>query len=829
MGAWWAARHPDSPLIKEWQYLRFKEDGSPAAGTFPGWPERASEVTVMDPCCGSGHFLVAGFEMLVRMRMEEEGLSIADAGEAVLRQNLFGLELDMRCTQIAAFALALSAWKSDGYRPLPVPNVACSGIPVQGQLETWLKLAGDDSRLRLGLERLYGLFKNAPDLGSLINPADLPAADRMFVADYEQVAPVLELALVRERAAADPVTEIFGAAVQGIVKAVQLLSRKYTLISTNVPYVKRANQGEVLQKYCYEHFKQSSANLATSFLERCRQFTSPEGLYATVTPESWLFLGSYESLRKTLLKEQSWYWIVNLGIKAFQTPMWDFNVGLTIIANYPPDPNRSIIGLDASLSKTPLGKSNFLQTAQLMVRSQREQLTNPDSRISLQDASQGILLREYADAFAGIQTGDYPKYTRLFWESDRFSYGWEYYASAPNAGTNNLGLSQVIPLYKDGCELSKEPSSVIRGKSAWNKEGVLVGLMKGLASVPYTGYKYDQMCAVIISKRKENSLAIRAFVESEEYRQSVKRIDKSIKVTPATLTKVPFDLVRWQKVAEQAGPLPEPHSEDPTQWLFMGQPLGSTDPLQVAISRLLGYKWPQQKPDALDGLADNDGIICLPPVAGERPLSKQLRELLSVAYRAQWSPHLQAELLNQAGASGKKLEDWLRDDFFTLHCRLFHNRPFIWHIWDGRKDGFSALVNYHELDSARLDKLIYTYLGDWIRFQRARRDYGEPGADGRLVAALDLERKLKLIKEGEPPYDIYVRWKSLNKQPIGWDPDLNDGVRLNIRPFVTVGVLRSKFTINWNKDRGKNPDGSERLNDLHYTIAEKQAARRGKI
>jgi hypothetical protein len=70
-----------------------------------------------------------------------------------------------------------------------------------------------------------------------------------------------------------------------------------------------------------------------------------------------------------------------------------------------------------------------------------------------------------------------------------------------------------------------------------------------------------------------------------------------------------------------------------------------------------------------------------------------------------------------------------------------------------------------------------------------------------------------------------VRRKPLHEQPIGWEPDLNDGVRLNIRPFVTAGVLRSKFTIHWKKDRGTNPDGSERLNDLHYTRAQKLAAR----
>ena len=99
------------------------------------------------------------------------------------------------------------------------------------------------------------------------------------------------------------------------------------------------------------------------------------------------------------------------------------------------------------------------------------------------------------------------------------------------------------------------------------------------------------------------------------------------------------------------------------------------------------------------------------------------------------------------------------------------------------------------------------------------------GADGRLVAALELQTKLIAILDGEPPYDIYVRWKPLQQQPIGWEPDLNDGVRLNIRPFVTAGVLRSRFTIHWSKDRGTNPDGSARENDRHIPIAEKQAAR----
>ena len=121
---------------------------------------------MLDPCCGSGHFLVAGFHLLVPLRMHDEGLSAADAVDAVLRENLHGLELDPRCTQIAAFALAMAAWKYPGddgdplgYRPLPPLNIACSGQGVVGSKEDWVRFANGDNRFREGMERLYDLFQ----------------------------------------------------------------------------------------------------------------------------------------------------------------------------------------------------------------------------------------------------------------------------------------------------------------------------------------------------------------------------------------------------------------------------------------------------------------------------------------------------------------------------------------------------------------------------------------------------------------------------------------------------------------------------------------------
>jgi hypothetical protein len=166
--------------------------------------------------------------------------------------------------------------------------------------------------------------------------------------------------------------------------------------------------------------------------------------------------------------------------------------------------------------------------------------------------------------------------------------------------------------------------------------------------------------------------------------------------------------------------------------------------------------------------------------------------------------------LAQAGYAGKTLDDWLRDGFFEQHCVLFHHRPFIWHIWDGHKNGFSALANYHQLTYSNLEKLTYSYLGDWLRRQQTAVEGGEAGSDARLMAAKQLQARLRLILEGEPPYDIFVRWKPVSKQVIGWHPDLNDGVRLNIRPFAQADILRRRVKIKWDKDRGKEPFREQR-------------------
>src|SRR5207253_3145850 len=116
----------------------------------------------------------------------------------------------------------------------------------------------------------------------------------------------------------------------------------------------------------------------------------------------------------------------------------------------------------------------------------------------------------------------------------------------------------------------------------------------------------------------------------------LRAVNQSVSIDNGYFGKVPFDLAHWQTVAAEKYPngLPEPHSHDPTQWLFKGEVVNADAPhnLQVAMARLLGYRWPDQPANPLDTFAIAEGIACLPALGGEDGAAKRLAELLAAAY-----------------------------------------------------------------------------------------------------------------------------------------------------------------------------------------------------
>lgn len=926
LGAWWAGKLgplaaaseeearaqaglPERGGLRiEWTYLRFVQDEqtqrwTPAAGTFAGWPRQAKDVTVLDPSMGSGHFLVFALPLLARLRMEEENLGAAAAVAAVLRDNLYGLELDERCTQIAAFNLALAAWRLGGYQPLPPLHLACCGLQLRGTEEEWLAIARQtvrrsglsaadrlfadpesldhrlEDRVVTGMRELHRLFRHAPVLGSLIDPRNAvgglgeqgraSAGEMGLFMRWDELAPLLQEALAEE-SSGDADTHELAVTARGLTKAAEILAGQFTLVITNVPYLGRGKQDDALKDYCARVYPEAKADLATAFVERCLAFCTPSvGATALVTPQNWLFLRSYKHLRKTLLTKVTWNFVARLGEHGFDSAAaaGAFTALLSLTRNTA-SASHQLAGWDAAAPDTPEGKADVLRSGASVCVSQSGQLGNPDAAVIFDEPTTLPLLATLADSFQGIKTGDDERYRIFFWEVPRLCETWRPYQSTVDATAHYGGRFFLLRWENNGDGLARR-----QGLGAWARRGVMVSQMRELPAALCCGDAFDSNAGPIVPRDPAHLPAIWAFCSSPDYSRAVRAIDQALKVTNANLVKVPFDLEHWQKVAAEKYPngLPKPYSSDPTQWLFNGHPRGSDQPLHVAVARLLGYQWPRQtgssfpdcpalEPDGLEAHADAGGIVCLSPVHGERAGADRLRALLSAAL-GDCDEHA---LIAATGSKVRDLETWLRDEFFEQHCALFHHRPFVWHLWDGRKDGFHALVNYHQLAAPNgagrklLETLTYTYLGDWIRKQQDAMKRNEPGAEDRLIAAQSLQKELEAILAGEPPYDLFIRWKPLHQQPIGWEPDLNDGVRLNIRPFMLAndvgrkgaGLLRSKPNIKWEKDRGKEPqrpkddypwfwgwdektqdfpggadfDGN-RWNACHYTPAAKRAAR----
>lgn len=888
LGAWWATRYPGKQCPVDLQYLRTLDDGTPAAGKFEGWPDSLSEFKLLDPCCGSGHFLVAAFLMLVPIRIAAEGLSAKDAVRCVLAENLHGLEIDPRCVEIAVFAVALEAWrypdasgKALGVREIPAPNIACCGLKVTAKAEDWEALVSDDATnvayVRQELRSLHASFSDAPLLGSLLDLSHSMKND-LASSSYETLSSLLPKALESERTTSLINADIdqweFALSAQGLLEAAQLLDARYHLVITNVPYLALRKQNERLSEFIKTHYPRSQQNLAVVFIERIFGLLTESGVGAYVSPQDWLFLDIYSDFRSQLLINHNCLIACKLGTKAFTTPMWDMNILLSMFSNNYKKTNK-ISGLDLSSITSPKEKELNLPSTDIFILDQQEQLMNPDCRIVFEKLGKISPLGMYANALMGISTGDGVRFQKSFWEILIETDDWEFIQGTVSELTIYGGRTEAVFWEKEKGQIFQLAESVRhlnhsaqnwqRGRESWNKKGVVISQMGDLFPTIYGGDIYDCNCCAVIPFDESHIPALWAYVESGEFCARVRELNQALKVPPKTLLKVAFDLERWKNVAIEQYPngLPKPYSDDPTQWIFHGHPQPSIDPLQVAVARLLGYTWPAEtdakmelseeahawiaRSKILSVHADKDGIVCIPPVGREASASDRLLNLLAAAYGDAWTNDTLTQLLATAGHAGKSLETWLREKFFAQHCTLFGNRPFVWHVWDGLTDGFSALVNYHKLDAKKLESLIYTYLGDWIGRQKRDADNGVDGAQEKLAAAELLKKRLELILAGEAPYDIFIRWKPLEKQPIGWNPDLNDGVRLNIRPFLSVpdvgkrgaGVLRDKPNIKWDKDRGSDIASApwyelgvqyagkvgDRINDHHLSLIDKRNAR----
>ncbi len=269
LGRIWMTLHPESRLIDEMPYYIATPEGQ--TDTIPSDIHSVQDIRFIDPCMGSGHVLVYAFDLFCKM-YEEEGYQTREIPALILQNNIYGLDIDRRCYQLASFALTMKgrAYYSRYLRKVVEPNV----IALQPIDHDTIDASGS-----WGQKSLMWQFENIDTIGSLLKVSPEDCAN-LIVDDGS---------LFRYN--------------QKILKTQAVyLSRKYHAVVTNPPYLGKGFC-DALANYMKNHYPNSKADTMVAFMERLIAFCSDGGKMSMINLPSWIFLSSFEELRKTLLND----------------------------------------------------------------------------------------------------------------------------------------------------------------------------------------------------------------------------------------------------------------------------------------------------------------------------------------------------------------------------------------------------------------------------------------------------------------------------------------------------------------------------------------------
>ena len=289
LGRLWLLNRPGSRLVEQMDYY-IKPEQDETDYLRIGKPE---EIKICDPACGSGHMLTYAFDLLYAI-YEEEGYEPAEIPEKILTNNLYGIEIDERAGELAAFALTMKArakqrrFFNKGVKPniCVLENVRFD----EGELKNYIDFVGRDL-FTFQLQTTLRQFEEADNFGSLIRP-DVTDVDGMLrILESKNVSGQLFISMTHQK-------------VLQALRQADYLSPKYHVVIANPPYAGVKGLNNRLAAWLGEQFPFACSDLMTAFMERCRLLVVQHGTWSMINLPSWMFLGSYRKLRAHLLNSQ---------------------------------------------------------------------------------------------------------------------------------------------------------------------------------------------------------------------------------------------------------------------------------------------------------------------------------------------------------------------------------------------------------------------------------------------------------------------------------------------------------------------------------------------
>ena len=372
---------------------------------------KPEEIKVIDPCMGSGHILVYAFDVLMQI-YTSAGWDQREAAQSILKNNLYGLDIDDRAAQLAYFAVMMKARQYDrrlltrGIQPNIYSIRESNGIPAM-TIEYFHK---NDPKLKADIERIITEMRDAKEYGSILNITPID-----FAGLYARFDEIREDINMMQKPALEELLPL--------VNCAELLARKYDVVVTNPPYMAVSNAGAKVNDYVKKNFPDSKADMFAVFIERCGQMAKKNGYQAMITQHAWMFLSSFEKLRTKLLAVD----VVNmahLGARAFEeiggevVQTTSFVIRKSHIADYKGEYCRLIEPTSQQ------GKEDMFLAGENRYAADQSNFSKiPGSPVAywvnasiLTAYEQGNLIGDSADVKIGMGTGKNEIFVREWWE-----------------------------------------------------------------------------------------------------------------------------------------------------------------------------------------------------------------------------------------------------------------------------------------------------------------------------------------------------------------------------------------------------------------------------
>lgn len=547
LGRLWLESHPNEDLQQQWKYYLEEAEQEPDVqeqlDKLKNKELSPEDITVLDPCMGSGHILVYAFDVLYSI-YQHAGYSEREIPQLILEKNLYGLDIDDRAAQLAYFALMMKARSYNRRifrRPLEL-NV-CSIQESNGITQEVIDYFASNFSQRHDVNYLIEIFRNAREYGSIIEVEALEFEE--LEARIDELKVDSEMKGIFEAHYRDVILEI----MPKIIRQAKIMCRKYHAVITNPPYLGRKGMNSNLTAFLNEKYPNSKNDLFAVFIERALNYTSVTNYSAIITQHSWMFLSSYTKLREQLLLNDTLSSMLHLGTRAFeeisgevvQTTSTIFRkstfenfIGKYVrLVDYPNTVEKQKAYLKRENIYTNLVQTDFLKV--------------PDNIIAYWlpnvDIFKNKKMGTYLESAGRTKTHNNERFVRYFWEIDKEDKKWVPYANG-GGYRKYYGNEYYVVNWSENAINYYNSHGGLSNPRYWDKEGItwtLIATDKTGFRLKRSSFQYSSGSPTIMGTETEVDKNMLGFLNSNVATYLLKILNPTVNTTVNDVLALPYN------------------------------------------------------------------------------------------------------------------------------------------------------------------------------------------------------------------------------------------------------------------------------------------------